>query len=270
MFIADYLRREYLVVLADSHRARLYIASPSGSRLLDELEESVPKTNRSSGQRWGKQQATIARHREDHILHFQLELVECVELAYDARSIHGIILLGEHEVLESIHRLMPKRLAQCVVHEAPHSWSGRQPEIRERVREVVRGALNTKLQRLIREINGRIEQGAAVASGPQEVIVALRNGQISEIIMGPDLGDVGSRCVSCGSLFAFEESNCSFCKAHCDRCCLWQEIITQAVHHGIDVHFVPRSTEFNVPGGVSALLARDDPQWAPCSDNLPK
>jgi hypothetical protein len=43
--------RECLVVLMDSHRGRIFAATPSTARLLRELDELVPKHRRASGQR---------------------------------------------------------------------------------------------------------------------------------------------------------------------------------------------------------------------------
>lgn len=263
LLVADYRCRAYLVVLTDTHRGRLYASSPGEAHLLDELDEAVPRKNRSSGQRWGKQQATIDRHRKDHILHYQKELAEHVERAWAAGSYQGIILLGEHEVLENFRGLLSTRLGERVVHEAPHAWAGEQPEIRDQVREVIDAAIKGQQERLMEEISRRIHEGFAVASGPQEVIEALSNGQVLDLVFGPDLGEVGSRCSGCRSLFAFEEATCPYCKAPCVRVSLWQEILTQATRHGVAVHFLDPENKGVIPGGVTALLARDDPQWAP-------
>jgi peptide subunit release factor 1 (eRF1) len=270
LLVADYRRRAYLVVLTDTHRGRLYASVPGEAHLLDEFDEAVPKKNRSAGQRWGKQQATIARHREDHNLHYQKELVRRVERAWEARAYQGILLLGEREVLKNFRGLLPKRLADRVVHEAPHAWAGKQPEIRDRVREVVDAAIAGQQERLLEEIGRRLREGFAVATGPQEVIEALSDGQVLELVLGPDLGEVGSRCSGCRSLFAFEEATCPYCKAPCVKASLWQEILAQAARHGVAVHFVPTEKRGVVPGGVTALLVRDEPQWAPASSVAPE
>jgi protein required for attachment to host cells len=265
LLVAEYRRREYLAVMTDTHRGRLYAAAPGAERLLDELDESGPKKDGSSGQRREEQQADTARHREDQLLHYQKELAEHIERAWAAGHYQGIILLGEHEVLENLRRHLPKRLAERVVHEAPHSWTGRQPEIHEQVRGVVDAAIAGCRERLMEEIGRRIGEGYAVAVGPQEVIATLANNQVVELVMGPDPGEVASLCTGCGSLFAAEESACPYCKAPCARASLWQEIASRAARQGVAVHFVPADAGPAVPGGVAALLARDEPPWSPAS-----
>lgn len=46
---ALYRQRECLVVLTDTHRGRLYAATPGAARLLIEMDELVPKRRRASG-----------------------------------------------------------------------------------------------------------------------------------------------------------------------------------------------------------------------------
>jgi peptide subunit release factor 1 (eRF1) len=260
--LENYLRqRGYLVVLADTHRGRVYAAGQGGSRLLGEFDEVVPKKNRSAGERWGKQQATIDRHRKDHILHFHKELARRVEQAWDEYHYQGIILLGQREVLEQFRGLLPDRLAGRVVHEAPHAWTGGQGEIDAEVRAVIDLSQTAREQRVLSELSRRMKEGSAVAAGPQEVINALRDGQVAELILGPDPGAAASRCTGCRSLFAAERETCPYCAAPCRKGNLWQEILAVGMNHGIRVNLVKPAAELGRHGGIAALLARSEPQW---------
>ncbi len=257
-FLVDHFRRpRYLVILTDTHRGRIYAARPGSSRLLSEIEEDVPSKNKSAGERWGKQQATIARHREDHILHYFKHLADRVDAAWNEGADRGIILLGEHEVLEDFRTFLPKRLADRVVAEARHAWAGEQPSIEDHVREVVDAAAAAEQRHVLDEIDRRLHEGYAVATGPQEAIEALTNGQVRSLVVGPDLGEVAWRCPGCGSLFTTEEKACPYCRARCVRGNLWQEILTKALKHHVDVHFVTSESRRPVPGQVAALLLRD-------------
>jgi len=258
---ADFRQRGYLVVLADTHRARCYAAGPGGSRVLGAIDEAVPKKQHSAGERWGKQQATIERHRRDHILHFQKELVRRVDQAWREYQYRGIILLGEHEVLEQFRNLLPARLSSRVVHEAPQAWIDDQAQIDEEVKAVLKTAQENEESSVLAELDRRLHEATAVAAGPQEVIDALRDGQVAALILGPDLGADASRCTGCRALFAMSRTACPYCHAPCHRGNLWQEILAFAVNHGIWVHRVQPSETLDHHGGVAALLARDEPQW---------
>ena len=259
---ADFRQRGYLVVLADTHRARWYAAGPGGSRLLGDIDESVPKKQHSSGERWGKQQATIERHRKDHILHFQKELAQHVEEAWSQYPYQGIILLGQHEVLEQFRSYLPARLSSKVVHEAAQAWTEGHGEIDEKVRAVLKTTQADAESRVLSELDRRLHEATAVAAGPQEVIDALRNGQVAALILGPDLGAKVSRCTGCRSSFVLAHSECPYCHAPCQQGNLWQEILALAVNHGVWVHRVQPSETLSRHEGVAALLARDEPQWA--------
>ena len=85
LLVADFLRREYLVALVDSHRGRLYECSPGRSRFLLEVDEEVPDQDRADEQGRVKQKDTIVRHRDSHALRFQKHLAERVAKAWDAK-----------------------------------------------------------------------------------------------------------------------------------------------------------------------------------------
>jgi peptide subunit release factor 1 (eRF1) len=262
--VEAYLRqRGYLVVLADTHRASLFGAGPGGSRLMDAIDEFVPKKQHSAGERWGKQQATIERHRKDHILHFHKELARWVEQAWDEHPYQGLVLLGQREILEQVCKLLPKRLADWVVHKAPYSWSEGQATIDAEIRAVLGAAQEAQERSTLDQLKSRFEEGCGIATGPQEVIEALRNGQVGELIIGPDPGAVASRCSGCRSLFADRRETCPYCGAPCRACNLWQEVLALAMGHSIWVNLVKRSAEVDRHGGIAALLARAQPQWVP-------
>jgi peptide subunit release factor 1 (eRF1) len=260
--VEAYLRqRGYLVILADTHRGNLYGACPGGSRLIDAIDEFVPKKQHSAGERWGKQQATIERHRRDHILHFHKELARRVQQAWDEHAYQGIILLGQREVLEQLRARLPSHLADRVVHEAPHAWTEGQAKIEVEVRAVWVAAQEALERKVLDQLKSRLEEGCAVATGPQEVIEALRNGQVSELIIEPDPGTVASRCTGCRSLFAARRESCPYCGEPCRTCNLWQEIMALAMDHGIWISLIKTTPEVARCGGIAALLARDEPQW---------
>ena len=156
--------------------------APADRGSLGDIDESVPKKQHSSGERWGKQQATIERHRKDHILHFQKELAQRVEEAWSQYPYQGIVLLGEHEILEQFRSYLPARLASKVVHEAAQAWTDGHGEIDEKVRAVLKTTQADAESRVLSELDRRLHEATAVAAGPQEVIDALRNGQVAALI----------------------------------------------------------------------------------------
>jgi hypothetical protein len=262
---ADFRQRGYLVVLADTHRARWYAAGPGGSRVLDAIDGAVPKTQHLANGRRDKPRATTERRHRDHVLHFRKELARRVQESWGDYPYQGIILLGQHEVLERFRNLLPARLSSRVVHEAPQAWTEDEAEIDEEVQAVLETAQQAEVNRVLEELDRRLHEATAVATGPQEVIDALWEGRVAELILGPDPGAPAAHCTGCQALFAASQTACLFCHGPCRTENLWQGILEFAVRHGIWVHRVQPSATLASHGGIAALLARDEPPWRPAA-----
>lgn len=264
---AMHRQRRYLLVLTDSHRGQLYEAAWGHTHLLRQIEEEIPRRQRSAGELWGKQQATIARHREDHLLHYRKDLADAIEKAWPEAPFRGLILLGDHETLEALRATFPPPLAGQVVHTGSYSWARKQPRLDAKVQEVLDGALRAHDARLLAELERRLHEHYLVASGPQEVVNALRNGQVGYpgyIILEPDRGDLASRCTRCESIFTTMPATCPFCQARCETVNLWQQILLFAARHNITAHTVESNPELSRRGGVAATLSRQEP-WEPAA-----
>lgn len=258
-------QRRYLVVHTDTHRGRLYTAVPGATHLIEEIDEPVPKRQRASGELWGKQQATIARHREDHILHYFKELAREIERAWPEERYDGLVLLGEHEVLEQLRTHLPADLQSSIAGEAPHAWAGRQVPLMSKVESIHAEVLRRHEQRLLDDINGRLLEDHHIVTGPQAVIDAIENDQLGysgSVVMESDRGEIASRCTDCRKLFARAADECETCKGVCERTNLWQAIALLAAGKHVAVHFVA-SGHLKEHRGVVALLAREAPWAAP-------
>lgn len=262
LLIAAARRQDYLVIVTNTHEAKLYASHEGACEYLYEIDGFVPREPHSSGEHWGKDQEAIARHREVNILKFLKTLVTEAENLWDDRSFRGILLLGEHEVLEHVRKRLPERMAKHVVLEAPFPRGAGVPEICEDIRSVVASAAAEQDDLLSRQVDQRLREGFALALGPQEVLEALRNGQVATLVLGPDPGTVDYRCTGCRSDFVVPHTSCPYCQAGCEKANLWQEILLLALAHNVPVYPVTAAARIPQDAGVAALLARDLPQWA--------
>jgi hypothetical protein len=257
-------QRRYLAIHSDTHHGRLYTVGRGAARLIIEISEDVPKRQRAAGERWGKQQATIARHREDHLLHYRKALVDEAARAWAEEPYAGIMLFGPHEVLEHVRKELPAHLARRVVYEGPRGWTGRRSRLDDEVHDAVLHAMREHDQRLGEEIRSRLAEHHGVVTGAQEVIDAIRNSQVNYpgfVVLEPDRGRTGWKCSGCGSLFAERHVTCPYCRSACVKGNLWQEIALLAGRHNIPVHFVAAGVGLEPHGGVVAVVTREEP-WA--------
>ncbi len=264
-------QRRYLVVHTDTHRGRLYTWVPGAATLIQELDEEVPRRQRSSGQLWGKEQATIERHRRDHVAHYFKELVRAIERAWPEERYDGIVLLGAHEVLAAVREHLPAYLANHVAGEAPRAWVGRQASLDETIARIQEDDLRSYQTRVVDDIRRRLLEDHQIATGPQAVLDAIRNSQVGfpgSVVMEPDRGDVAWSCTGCGSPFAVVHERCPFCSSPCEKSNLWQAIALVASRHAIPVHVIGAGLGLERYGGVVALLAREEPWLAPPGTGL--
>lgn len=251
-------RRVYLTALADNHAARLYAAGAGEPDFLSEIDGDVPRDLGSTGRRWGTDTAGLDGRRRDHMEHFQKQTAEAITRRFAENGFAGIVLIGPHDFLEAIRKLLPAKTAAAVVHEAPHA--GRIEDTR--VSEIVRGARETASaehrRRLLEDVRSHEAGGWRITDGPQEVIEALRHGQAARLVFSGDSAEAGSRCMVCGSIFARKIEACPHCANRCESVDLRQEIVLWAIRHRIPCEFVGAEPELDRRGGVIALLNRDD------------
>jgi hypothetical protein len=255
------------LVLTDSHHGQLYEAAWGHTRLLQEIEEPVPRRQRSAGERWGKQQATIERHREDHVLHYRKDLASAIEHVWPTAPFRGLILLGDCETVDALPALLPSALSTRVVHTGPYSWAMGKPDIDAKVQEVLDAALREHDASLLADFERRLDEQYLIAAGPQEVINALRNGQVGYpgyLVLESDRGQMAARCTRCESVFTTIHTKCPVCQGACEKVNLWQEILLFAARHNIVAHIVGSHPLLAQHGGVAAVLSRSEP-WEPAT-----
>ncbi len=267
---AMHRQRRYLLVVTDSHRGQLYEAAWGHTQLSGELEADVPRRQRSAGERWGKQQATIARHREDHLLRYRKQLAAAIEEAWATAPFRGLILLGDEETTATLRGELPSSIAGRVVHVGPYNWAAGKPNLDAAVQAVLEDILRAHDARLVQELERRLREHHLVAAGPQEVLNALRNGQVGYpgfLVLEPDRGEMATRCTRCESVFTTMPTTCPFCQASCEKVNVWQEILLFAARHDITAHTVEANGELARHGGVAAVLSRAEP-WEPASTEV--
>ena len=264
---AMHRQRRYLLVLTDSHRGRLYEAAWGHTHLLRQIDEDIPRRQKSAGELWGKQQATIARHRENVQLHYRKELASAIAHVWPDAPFRGLILLGDHKTIAALQATLPSPFENRVVHTGPHSWARSEPTLDAEVQHVLDDVFRTHDARLTEEIERRLHEHHLVAAGPQEVINALRSGQVDYpgyVVLEPDRGEMATRCTRCESIFTTMPATCPFCQGTCEKVNLWQEILFFTARHNITAHTVESHPELSQHGGVAAVLSRSEP-WEPAA-----
>ena len=261
---ALFRQRQFLVVHANTHQGRLLAATAGSLRLLEEIAEAVPKHQHSAGQLWGTEQATIARHRDECIVHFQKKLVDAIDKVWAAHGFQGIILLGEHEQLEHLRKRLPVRLATRLVHEGPHAWVDEPLAIADAVQDAQSEVVQAEERRVLDTVEERRRLRYELAVGAKEVVGVVQSGQLHSggfgyLVVGPDPHEAVARCTACRELFVDMPKSCPRCHTPCADGNLWEEILLLAFKHRVAVHCVGANDSLKACGGIAAVLPAEAP-----------
>jgi hypothetical protein len=265
LLTAIHRHREYLAVHTDTHRGRVYAASPAEVQLLAEFDEDVPKHQHSAGERYGYGQATIARHREDRILHYRKELVREMVKEWDGGRFAGIILLGEHEVLEQVKAEMPQRMVEHVQRERPESWYETSSQVTRKI-EAITAELFAEQEAAVAPGFWDLLREDKVLTGSRAVLAALQSGQLRPdghgyLVFGPDPRETVGRCIACRTLATNAMGPCPRCQAPCAPGSLWEEVLLTALQHKISARFVSDARTLAPYGGI--VIVPPKPKLAP-------
>jgi hypothetical protein len=239
---------EYLVVLADTHRGQLWSTTCTAAiRPLATLDEAVPPRERST-------------HRDDHLLHFQKELVQVIEKAWAAQTFAGILLLGEKEAIEHLRKRLPPRLSAQVVHEAACNWLDIRLDLSAELRTLIAEVRRQQGVRIQRDLHERLEERRAIAVGRKEVLDALQTGKVGpqghgRLILGKDPKEAVARCIACRFLSLEAPATCPRCQAVCVQGSLWEELLFFALRHHLLITFLKADETLRRMGGAAALLS---------------
>lgn len=254
-------RKQYLVAHTDTNHGSIYAATPGEVRVLAEIGEDVPKKQHSGGGILGYGQANIARHREDRILHYRKGLLDELERHWDTGHFAGLILLGEHEVLEHVRKALPTRLSRHVVQESSESLHETPAEIERAIRTRVQAVSDQSDAEVAPEFWNRLNEKKSIATGAQAVIDAIQTGRVGSdghgyLVFGPDPRETVGRCVACRTLTPEVLGPCPKCQAPCAPGNLWEELLLSALKNRIAVHFVRDATKLAPYEGVVAMLKK--------------
>jgi hypothetical protein len=257
LLLAAHRRREYLAVHTNTHRGRLYAGTPDRACLLAEVEGDVPKHQHSSGERYGYEQAGIARHREDRILHYRKELIRELEKAWDTGRYAGLVLLGEHEVLEHVRAGLPPRLASRVLREIPESWYESPSQVEGKIGAVAGEVFAEQEAEVTPDFWDLVREGKAV-TGAANVLAAVQSGKFGAgghgyVVLGRDRREVAGRCVTCRMLTPEPLGPCPKCRTPCVPGNLWEELLLTTLQHGITTRFVNDARKLEPYGGIAAV-----------------
>jgi len=172
--------RRYVVVLADTNRAQIFVFAAGRAVEREELQNVKTKHTKVGG--WS--QARYQRHEQNYHLQHAKEVIDVLERIVREEEIENVILAGdEATVIPLLREQMPKTLQEKVVDALSLGIDTPEHELLEESLAVFKrhDSLTDmeKVERLLNEYRG---DNLAVAGVP-ETLAALSNGQVEEMLI---------------------------------------------------------------------------------------
>jgi peptide subunit release factor 1 (eRF1) len=266
-----YVNPSYLIALADSDEAHLFEARHGHpGRLADvvredaheEIQRDKPKFTfkKRFSHTWNER---LFGAEDDR---FVKDVAETVRSHWLGHDYAGLILLGQPPITAALRHHLPRELASSVIAEAPHAMTAEPFELTAHVTPLIERCGSEREERLLAEVRERSNRKHLVAIGPTDVLDALQQGRVTQIVLGPRTDIAGARCKNCNYRLGAPVRTCPYCEGPTRSVNAVQDLLVMAMRHRVPVQIVGRVQEKESPlgaiGDVVALL-RAEANWAP-------
>jgi peptide subunit release factor 1 (eRF1) len=243
--------RRYVVVLADTNRAQIFVFA--AGRAVDRRDLENVKTKHSKIGGWS--QARLQRHEKNYHLQHAKEVVEMLEKVVRQEEIKHVILAGDEEtVIPLLRDEMSKAVEEKVIDSLSLGINTPEHELIEESLIAFRrhDSLSDmqKVERLLNEYRGD-DLGVA---GVAETLAALSNGQVDEMLIASKTEGIQydkEEVAKVLRLYGGEE----FSATELDQRVVADELVRRAnTMSAAKVTFIEDSTRLEQMGGVGGFL----------------
>ena len=263
---ASWSDRPTLLPLADAasrtDRALVAVVGAKGSRIYDMVGQSVlSRVVLEHGEfpgrhaQGGFSNSHLQHHIEAHLRWSLDDVAQALVQAFD-REPCRVFVCGTPQVNGLFMELLPVRVkARATTLEYLGGDPGReQQEVLERIgarleTDRVADALTLE-DRVYQESQG----GGFGALGAQDVLLALQEGRVHELLMKEGFTCSGAECTRCGALDVKRFTGCVYCGGEVRAGSLVEAIVAKAINEGAKVRLVPDQPRHARVGGIAALL----------------
>ena len=181
----------HAVLLSDTNHARIFVFGRG--RTIGREEVSSLKLSRTDVGGWS--QMRYQRHVEDHWLHHAKDVVEALGRIVAEDRAEYVFLAGDEVIVPLLREQLPKDLAKKVVGVFHLEMRASEQDVMEAAGKALAEHVAKAEAERVETLSGEWRAGRLAAAGPQDVLLALENGQAEELWISrafADSGDNGS------------------------------------------------------------------------------
>lgn len=180
----------HAVLLSDTNHARIFVFGRG--RTIGREEISSWKVSRTDAGGWS--QMRYQRHVEDHWLHHAKDVVEALGRIVAEDRAEYVFLAGDEVIVPLLRDQLPKDLAKKVVGVFHMEMRASEQEVMEAAGNALDEHVAKAEAERVETLRGEWRAGRLAAAGPQDVLLALENGQVEELWISSAFADSGDGC----------------------------------------------------------------------------
>jgi peptide chain release factor subunit 1 len=242
-------RERWCVTLVSRRDARVLRGSPDGLREVASIHDDVPGQHDQGGWSQSRYQRSIEKDVADHLKHAGDRLLR----HFERQPFERLVVGGPREVAAAFESGLHSYLADRLVGRIEVDVDSAKPDaILDRARQL----FEAEEERRETDAIGRLEAGTRAVSGLEDVLPALNERRVEELLLDPGFDSPGALCPECGLLWPDHTGRCPADGAGLEaREDITEHAIELALLQSADVLQLRRYGEYlSARGGIGALL----------------
>jgi peptide chain release factor subunit 1 len=180
----------HAVLLSDTNHARIFVFGRG--RTIGREEISNWKVSRTDAGGWS--QMRYQRHVEDHWLHPAKDVVKALgRIGAEDRAEYDFIC-GDEVLVQLLRDQLPKDLAKKVIGVLRLEMRASEQEVTEAAGKALAEHVAKAEAERVEALSGEWRAGRLAAAGPQDVLLALENGQVEELWISRAFVETADNC----------------------------------------------------------------------------
>ena len=177
----------HAVLLSDTNHARIFVFGRG--RTIEREEVSSLKLSRTDAGGWS--QMRYQRHVEDHWLHHAKGVVEALGRIVAEDRAEYVFLAGDEVIVPLLRDHLAKDLAKKVIGVLRLEMRASEQDVMEAAERALGEHVAKAESERVETLRGEWRAGRLAAAGPQDVLVALENGQVEELWISSAFAESG-------------------------------------------------------------------------------
>lgn len=169
----------HAVLLSDTNHARICVFGRG--RTIEREEISSPKLSRTDAGGWS--QMRYQRHVEDHYLHHAKDVVEALGRIVAEDRADYVFLCGDEVIVPLLREQLPKDLAKKVIGVLRLEMRASEQEVMKAAGKALAEHEAKAEAERVETLRGEWRAGRLAAAGRRDVLRALENGQVEELVI---------------------------------------------------------------------------------------